>query len=91
MAYFAYMSMFFFLSMGINVIRQGVALSFLLLAYSLIYKQKTIILLNKHIFILVFIITSILFHLTSFIAIMIFVFVNILPINNNRFFKIIIF
>lgn len=91
MAYFAYMSMFFFLSMGINVIRQGVALSFLLLAYSLIYKQKTIILLNKHIFILVLIITSILFHLTSFIAIMIFVFVNILPINNNRFFKIIIF
>lgn len=91
MTYFAYMSMFFFLSMGINVIRQGVALSFLLLAYSLIHKQKTTTLLNKPIFIFVLISTSILFHLTCFIAIMIFVFVNILPTNNNKFFKFLLF
>ena len=64
--FFACISFFFYLSMSINVIRQGVSLAFLLLAYSLWVGKK------NNIIILLCIFSSLAFHLTSIIPILIF-------------------
>lgn len=64
--FFSYMSFFFFLSMSINIIRQGVSLAILLFAYSLWLKKKN----NLKIYFLLLI--ALAFHLTSIIPILIF-------------------
>jgi hypothetical protein len=66
-SFFSCMSFFFYLSMSINVIRQGVSLSILLFAYSLWVGKK------NNILILFFILLSLAFHLTSIIPILIFI------------------
>ena len=65
--FFACMSFFFYLSMSINVIRQGVSLALLLFAYSLLLRKK------NNIGILFCIILALAFHLTSIIPIIIFI------------------
>lgn len=66
--FFSYMSFFFFLSMSVNVIRQGVSLAVLLLAYSIWLKKGNI----SKIYLLLLLALS--FHLTSIIPIAIFIF-----------------
>ncbi|TCB80444.1 EpsG family protein [Acinetobacter sp. ANC 4173] len=75
-SFFACMSFFFYLSMSINVIRQGVSLSILLFAYSLWVSKK------NNIIILFFILLSLAFHLTSIIPILIFI--SSVAINKYR-------
>ena len=64
---FACISFFFYLSMSINIIRQGVSLSVLLLAYSLWVGKK------NNIIILFLILLALAFHLTSIIPILLFI------------------
>lgn len=65
--FFSCISLLFFLSMSINIIRQGVSLSILLFAYSLWVGKK------NNIKILVLIFLSLAFHLTSILPILIFI------------------
>lgn len=64
--FFTYFSMFFFLSLSINIIRQGLSLSFLLLAYSYLInkssKKKAIMAAG----------IAIMFHVTALIPILIY-------------------
>lgn len=64
MALFAFMSFFFFSSMSINVIRQGVSLAILLYAFTLLLKKD-----NK-IKIIIYSVVAVAFHLTSIIPIL---------------------
>lgn len=64
--FFAYMSMFFFLSLSINIIRQGVSLAFLLLAYSYFVNKESKLKL------ILFILASLAFHSSSIISLSIF-------------------
>ena len=64
--FFVYFSMFFFLSMSINIMRQGVSLSFLLLAYSYLINKSS----KTKVVIAAFIATS--FHVTALIPILIY-------------------
>lgn len=64
--FFTYFSFFFFLSMSINIIRQGISLAFLLFAYSYLLNKE------KKIKILICIIISLSFHITSAIALILF-------------------
>lgn len=64
--FFSCMSFFFFLSMSINVIRQGVSLAILLYAYSLWMKKK------DNIQIVSLMLLALAFHSTSIIPILIF-------------------
>lgn len=66
--FFTYFSFFFFLSMGINIIRQGASLAFLLLAYSCLLNKES---KTKTIF---FIVVSLLFHITSVIGLILYLF-----------------
>lgn len=63
MALFAFMSFFFFSSMSINVIRQGVSLAILLYAFTLLLKKD-----NK-IKIIIYSVVAVAFHLTSIVPI----------------------
>ena len=65
MALFAFMSFFFFSSMSINVIRQGVSLAILLYAFTLLLKKD-----NK-IKIIIYSVVAVAFHLTSIIPILV--------------------
>lgn len=65
--FFSCISLFFFLNMSINIIRQGVSLSFLLFAYSLWINKK------NNIAILFVLFLSLAFHLTSIIPILLFI------------------
>lgn len=67
-AFFVCISLFFFLSMSINVIRQGVSLSILLFSYTLWVERKS------NFWVLFFIFLALAFHLTSIIPILIFIF-----------------
>lgn len=64
--FFAYMSMFFFLSLSINVIRQGIALACLLVAYSYFINRESKLKL------ILFILASLAFHSSSLIPLSIF-------------------
>jgi len=64
--FFTYFSFFFFLSMSINIIRQGISLVFLLLAYSYLLNKE------RRIKVLICIIVSLAFHATSAIALVLF-------------------
>lgn len=64
--FFTYFSFFFFLSMSINVIRQGISLAFLLLAYSYLLNKE------KRFKVLICIIISLAFHSTSAIVLILF-------------------
>lgn len=64
-AFFSCISLFFFLSMSINVIRQGVSLSILLFSYMLWVERKS------NFWILFFVFLALAFHLTSIIPILI--------------------
>ncbi|QHI27674.1 EpsG family protein [Acinetobacter haemolyticus] len=66
-AFFTCISLFFFLSMSINVIRQGVSLSILLFSYTLWVERKSIF------WVLFFVFLALAFHLTSIIPILIFI------------------
>ncbi|MEK5754857.1 EpsG family protein [Acinetobacter variabilis] len=66
-AFFVCISLFFFLSMSINVIRQGVSLSILLFSYTLWAERKS------NLWILFFVFLALAFHLTSIIPILIFI------------------
>lgn len=66
-ALFACISLFFFLSMSINVIRQGVSLSILLFSYTLWVERKS------NLWVLFFVFLALAFHLTSIIPILIFI------------------
>ena len=66
-AFFACTSLFFFLSMSINVIRQGVSLSILLFSYTLWVEKK------NNFLILFFVFLALAFHLTSIIPVLIFI------------------
>lgn len=66
-SFFAFFSFFFFLSMSINIIRQGASLACLLLAYSYSLNKKIEI---KTIF---YMLLSLTLHLTSIISIILFV------------------
>lgn len=66
--FFSYMSFFFLLSMSINIIRQGISLAALLLAYSIWLKKGNIL---KVYFLLL---VALSFHLTSIIPVLIFLF-----------------
>lgn len=68
---FCLFSLFFVLSMSINVIRQGLSLAILLYAYSLS--------LNKSKRFIIFAILSVFIHTTSIIPISIFIFIKVLP------------
>jgi hypothetical protein len=81
--FFACMSFFFYLSMSINVIRQGVALAVLLFAYSLWVNKKS------NIIILLCMFLSLAFHLTSIIPILLFLFSYFL--GKIRIFNFLIF
>lgn len=75
--FFTYFSFFFFLSMSINIIRQGVSLAFLLLAYSCFINKE------KYSKILFLVLVSLSFHITSIIAIILF----IVSIKKNKYIK----
>lgn len=64
--FFAYMSMFFFLSLSINIIRQGVSLACLLLAYSYFINKESKLKL------ILSILASLAFHSSSIIPLLIF-------------------
>lgn len=81
--FFSFISFFFFLSMSINVIRQGVSLSILLFAYSLWVNKKN----NSLVLLLIFL--SFAFHLTSIIPVLIFIFSFF--ISKIKIFNILIF
>lgn len=66
-AFFACLSLFFFLSMSINIIRQGISLSLLLFSYTLWVERKS------KLFIFIFIFLALAFHLTSVVPILIFI------------------
>lgn len=66
-AFFVCISLFFFLSMSINVIRQGVSLSILLFSYTLWIERKS------NLWVLFFVFLALAFHLTSIIPILIFI------------------
>ena len=84
--FFTFLSFFFFLSMSINVIRQGVSLVILLLAYSLFCNNSA----DKRIFILIALALG--FHSTSIIPFLIFLLSLIfLKINKIYFFVLIYF
>ncbi|MEC5210347.1 hypothetical protein RCH20_001418 [Psychrobacter sp. PL15] len=70
--FFTYLSFFFFLSMSINIIRQGISLAFLLLAYSYFISK------NNKSKVIIFIAFSLVFHSTSVIALILFF------ISNNK-------
>jgi hypothetical protein len=76
-SFFAYFSMFFFLNMSINIIRQGISLSLLLLAYSY--------LINKSNKIKIAIVATIaaFFHITALIPILVYFF----SYKNYKLFK----
>ncbi|UAY37202.1 EpsG family protein [Moraxella osloensis] len=63
MAQFSFMSFFFFSSMSMNVIRQGVSLSIILYSFTLLLKND-----NKY-KVFIFLILAISFHLTSIIPV----------------------
>lgn len=80
-AFFTYFSMFFFLSISINIVRQGISLSFLLLAYSYLINKS-----NKAKVIIAAIIATF-FHVTALIPILIyFVSYNKYKILKNEYF-----
>lgn len=64
--FFAYMSMFFFLSLGINVIRQGIALACLLVAYSYFINKESKLKL------MLLILSSLAFHSSSLVPLLMF-------------------
>ncbi|WP_168389521.1 EpsG family protein [Acinetobacter indicus] len=66
-AFFVCISLFFFLSMSINVIRQGVSLSILLFSYTLWVERKS------NFWVLFFVFLALSFHLTSIIPVLIFI------------------
>jgi hypothetical protein len=69
--FFSFISLFYFQSLGINVIKQGVSISFLLLAM-VNYQQFK----NKRIVWILPCLLSILFHFTSAIAILAYLFIH---------------
>lgn len=69
--FFAYMSMFFFLSLSVNIIRQGASLACLLLAYSYFLNKESKLKL------ILFILASLAFHSSSLIPLLIFTLVII--------------
>lgn len=82
--FFSCISLFFFLSMSINIIRQGVALSILLFAYSLWINNK-----KNNGLVLLLIFLSVAFHLTSILPVLIFIFSFF--ISRIKIFNILIF
>lgn len=80
--FFTYLSFFFFLNMGINIIRQGVSLAFLLLAYSYFLTKE-----NKS-KLVICIMISLAFHATSVIALILFLVasINIKYIKNYHYY-----
>jgi hypothetical protein len=81
-AFFVCISLFFFLSMSINVIRQGVSLSILLFSYTLWVERKS------NFWVLFFIFLALAFHLTSIIPILIFIFSVFF--SRNKFFNFLV-
>lgn len=78
MAFFAFMSFFFFSSMTINIIRQGASLAILLYAFTLLLKQD-----NK-IKIIIYSAVAVAFHLTSIIPILLILVSYYLSIKSNK-------
>lgn len=87
--FFAYMSMFFFLSLGVNIIRQGVALACLLVAYSYFVNKES------RLKIIIFILASLAFHSSSLIPLLIFTLVifsrNSTIIKDKYYYSVFIF
>lgn len=79
--FFVFISLFFFQTISINIIRQGISLSFLLLAVTLYHYRKG----NNFIWILCIVI-SILFHTTSIIPLAIYLIANCFKAVKLRFF-----
>ncbi|MHA3083452.1 EpsG family protein [Acinetobacter sp. ANC 5383] len=80
-SFFAYLSLPSFLSMSINVIRQGVSLAILLYAYSLFLRK------NDLFKVILFTFLALIFHLTSIIPILIFLIAYFIPCNKNKAFN----
>jgi len=78
MALFSSMSFFFFLSLSINVIRQGVSLAILLYAYTLIEKKSSTIK------IILLCVLSLAFHQTSIIPILVYGLSYIISKKGNK-------
>lgn len=86
--FFAYMSMFFFLSLGINIIRQGVSLALLLVAYSFFINRQS------KLKIISFVLFSFAFHSSSLIPVLIFtliIFSKNVAIIKDKYFYLIFF
>lgn len=81
-SFFLCISLFFFLSMSINVIRQGVSLSILLLSYALWIERKS------NFWILFFVFLALAFHLTSIVPVLIFIVSNFF--SKDKFFNFLI-
>lgn len=85
MSFFAFMSFFFFSSISINVIRQGLSLSILLYVFTLFFKKS-----NK-LKLLIFILLALALHLTSVIPIILILFAYYLSLKGNKVVYLLVF
>lgn len=84
--FFSFVSLFFFKSLGINIIRQGVSLSFFLLGTAYFVKNKN---LNKYVFIAFLLAVG--FHLTSIIPVVLFLLITFFKNIKIKFYYLLYF
>jgi hypothetical protein len=83
---FSFVSLYFFQSLGINIVRQGVALAFLLLAFSLYLKYPT-----QFYRWIIPIVLAFGFHITSVVVLLVFILVKALKKIDIKYYTLLYF